>query len=195
MASKMDFYDKEKRWQTVEKNLRELMADALNVINFDDINDDKNESMGQNSTELLVLKSIEDNIDKLQNKISQIEANGEEKRFLLLNEECIKLLAKLDSMGDLNDDNSGALRNRRKSSYSLLDKLSKKLNQLAIDNLRELLISVKKLNSNDSDLNKLISEIDLFIKDNENASIKVIENYRYLLEEKKTNVSQSYSRN
>jgi hypothetical protein len=113
----------------------------------------------------------------------------------LLNEECIKLLAKLDSMGDLNDDNSGALRNRRKSSYSLLDKLSKKLNQLAIDNLRELLISVKKLNSNDSDLNKLISEIDLFIKDNENASIKVIENYRYLLEEKKTNVSQSYSRN
>jgi hypothetical protein len=195
MASKMDCYDKEKRWQTVEKKLRELMANALNVINFDDINDDKNESMSQNSTELLVLKSIEDNIKKLENKISQIEANGEEKRFLLLNEECIKLLAKLDSMGDLNDDNSGALRNRRKTSYSSLDKLSKELNKLAIDNLRQLLISVKKLNRDDSDLNKLIPEIDLFIKDNENASIKVIDNYRYLLEEKSANVLQSYGRN
>jgi septation ring formation regulator EzrA len=37
---------------------------------------------GQNSTELLALKSIEDDIKKLENKISQIEANGEEKRFL-----------------------------------------------------------------------------------------------------------------
>jgi hypothetical protein len=185
----MDCYDKEKRWKTVEKKLRKLMANALNVINFEntDNTSNKNEPIDQNSTHLLVLKSIEDNIQKLQNKISQIEANGKENRFLLLNEECIKLFAKLDSMGEPNDENSGALRNRRKESYTLLDKLSKELNVLAMDNLKKLLNSVESLNSNDSELRKLISDINLFIINNENASIKDIDKYRYLLEEKKIN--------
>jgi hypothetical protein len=56
----------------------ELMTNALNVIDFEDNTSYKNEPIDQNSTNLLVLKSIEDNIHKLQNKISQTETNGKE---------------------------------------------------------------------------------------------------------------------
>jgi hypothetical protein len=183
----MDCYHKQKRWKTVDKKLRQLMDNALNVINFENIdnNINKNEPIHQNSTQLLVLKSIEDNIHKLQNKISQIEANGKENTFLSLNEQCIQLFAKLDSMGDLNHHNSSALRNRRKECYLLLEKLSKQLNVLAMDNLKKLLNSVKSLNSNDLELTKLISDINLFIINNKNASIKDIDEYRYLLQDKK----------
>jgi hypothetical protein len=90
-------------------------------------------------------------------------------------------------MGDLNHHNSGVLRNKRKESYSLLDRLSKQLNVLAMDNLKKLVNSVKSLNSNDSELTKLISDINFYIINNENASIKDIGKYRYLLEEKKIN--------
>jgi len=178
-------YDQNVRYQNFKIKFTNNMKDALtkafnNLHNNIQLNIEPDYQISEEST---VLKTIEDEIQKLQNQINEVKADGTETRILSYNDKCIKLYAKLDSIADSAQEITESIRTRRKKSYSNLEDLSKQLNELALTNLNSLLKSVMRSSVSDPEIKKLFNEINPINERNKKASIKELDNYRYLLEQ------------
>lgn len=187
---KFSCYDPDKRWKEIEARLREefeLFISKYVKSNKNVFNDDKEDS-DENTSEWIKLRSINSDIDQLEKKIETVKPYGSETRFLVFNQECIKLYTKLDAIGDLSDDVYADIRSKRKESYDRLDSLSDQLTVKAMNNLKKLLESLTY--HRNVEMRELIEKIKKFIDGNDKPSIKDIEDYRYQLVEKKNSINK-----